>query len=321
MDQTMLTVIFAAGSACLLIWGAIHLIAGRGGEGRKRIYQRLVSEGRLATETDKSFKAVRREAPIDGASAYLARLPGMMALHHAVEQIWPTVTLAKFLSLSLGFALFAGMLAGALFGSIFMGAAAGAAAGGIPFGVLRSRQTKRRRTMSEQLPEAMDFLGRVLRSGHSLSTALQMVGQELPDPLAGEFRRAYDAHSLGRTLEDALKEASLRVKSTDFGFFVTAVLIQRQTGGDLSEVLDNISGMIRGRLRLQQHVRAKTAEGRFTGYILTGFPIVMFFISYMLNPSYAGALLQGSGLYLLGTAAGLCILGLICIKRITTVKV
>jgi tight adherence protein B len=115
---------------------------------------------------------------------------------------------------------------------------------------------------------------------------------------------------------------SKRIESTDFAFFVTAVLIQRQTGGDLSEVLGNISGMIRQRIRLQQHVKAKTAEGRFTGYILSAFPAVMFVISYSLNPEYAGVLIKTNiGLMLLGIAFGLQMLGLFFIKKITTVTV
>ena len=115
---------------------------------------------------------------------------------------------------------------------------------------------------------------------------------------------------------------ALRIESTDFAFFITAVLIQRQTGGDLSEVLKNISGMIRQRIRLQQHVKAKTAEGRFTGYILSAFPGVMFCIAYTLNPQYAGVLIHTStGLMLLGIAFGLQLMGLYFIKKITTVTV
>jgi tight adherence protein B len=115
---------------------------------------------------------------------------------------------------------------------------------------------------------------------------------------------------------------STRIESTDFAFFITAVLIQRQSGGDLSEVLNNISGMIRQRIRLQQHVKAKTAEGRFTGYILVAFPAVMFMIAYVLNPGYAGILLHTNmGLTLLGVSFGLCVAGLLAIRKITTVKV
>jgi tight adherence protein B len=149
-----------------------------------------------------------------------------------------------------------------------------------------------------------------------------MMAEELPQPLSHEFRRCYDAHSLGQSLEEALKDTAIRVDNPDFGFFVTAILIQRQTGGDLSEVLTNISGMIRQRIRLQQHVKAKTAEGRFTGYILVCFPIVMFFIVYFLNPSYAAMLLHTStGIWLLVTAGSMLVIGTVAIQKITTLKV
>jgi tight adherence protein B len=148
------------------------------------------------------------------------------------------------------------------------------------------------------------------------------MGEELPQPIGLEFRRCYDQHSLGQPLEECLKTMASRIESTDFAFFITAVLIQRQSGGDLSEVLRNISGMIRQRIRLQQHVKAKTAEGRFTGYILVAFPAVMFCIAYVMNPAYAGILVHTTtGLELLGTAFGLSMLGLFAIRQITTVKV
>ncbi|MGN6505244.1 MAG: type II secretion system F family protein, partial [Tepidisphaeraceae bacterium] len=143
-----------------------------------------------------------------------------------------------------------------------------------------------------------------------------------PQPIAGEFRRVYEQHSLGASLEDTLRAAVDRVDSTDFAFFVTAVLIQRQTGGDLSEVLNNIGAMIRHRVRLQQHVKAKTAEGRFTGYILAGFPALMFVVTYCIKKDYAGLLLETStGMVMLGTALGLQLLGLFVIRKITTVQV
>ena len=169
-------------------------------------------------------------------------------------------------------------------GSLLIGLGGFAIGAYIPFFVLNSKRAKRQRLMAEQLPEALDFLSRVLKAGHSFSTGLQMMADELPAPLSHEIRRCYDQHSLGQSLDDSLKDTALRIESTDFAFFVTAVLIQRQTGGDLSEVLKNISGMIRNRVRLAQQVKAKTAEGRFTGYILVAFPAVMFGLCYVQNP-------------------------------------
>jgi tight adherence protein B len=320
MDATLLTVILVSLTVAMLVWG-VGVFVGEAVTGeRKKIQQRLAGEGHLLA-SGQTFTAVRRDMKLEGIAGVLIRLPGMESLHRSLEQTWPGMSLTKFLSIAAGMALTAFLLVAALSFSILLAVPAGAIAFAMPFWLLSSRRAKRERLMADGLPEAMDFLSRVLRAGHSLSTGLQMLGQELPEPLAGEFRKAYDDHSLGRSLDEALKDAAARIPSSEFGFFVTAVLIQRQTGGDLSEVLDNISDMIRGRLRLQQHVKAKTSEGRFTGYILTAFPVVMFFISYAMNPAYASVLLQGTGLYLLFTAGGLCLLGLYCIRKITTVKV
>lgn len=320
MDETLLTVLLAATSVALLVWGLGSAVEDAVTNEKKKLQQRLASENRVATAEPAFAKAIRRQVKLTGASDLLVRVPGMAGVHQSLEQTWPNVSLAGFLSVAGGLGLGGFVLAGAFFGSLLL-ASVGALLGGVPFFILSTRRERRRRLLAEQLPDTLDFLGRILRAGHTLTTGLQMVGEELPDPLADEFRRAYNAQSLGRTLDEALRDASARVASTDFGFFVTAVLIQRQTGGDLAEVLDNISEMIRGRLCLQQQVKAKTAEGRFTGYILAAFPAVMFVLTYALNPTYASVLLEGTGLYLLIAAGVMTLMGLLLIRKITSVRV
>ena len=252
----------------------------------------------------------------------MARLPFGQLLAHRISQVWPSFSLAKLLFLSLGLALMGFCILLVVTMSALIGSAVGIVFGFVPLMLLNHARNKRQKEFLDQLPEALDFLSRILRAGHSLSTGLQMMADELPQPLSGEFRRCYDAHSVGQPLEDALKDTAIRVDNPDFGFFVTAILIQRQTGGDLSEVLDNISDMIRQRIRLQQHVKAKTAEGRFTGYILVVFPIILFFVSYYLNPNYASVLLHThTGLLLLGIAGAMLTMGTWAIRKITTIKV
>ena len=191
----------------------------------------------------------------------------------------------------------------------------------LPFLIVSSRCARHQKTVEDQLPESLDFLARVLRAGHSLATGLQMAGEELPEPLAMEFRRCYGQHSLGTSLEIAMKEMAARVGTPDFSFFVTAVLIQRTTGGDLAEVLTNIANMVRSRIRLHQHVKAITAEGRLVGYILLVLPVIFFSILYMVNKPYAEVLLiTKEGKYVLAFAVGLQLLGLITIKKIVSVK-
>jgi tight adherence protein B len=228
----------------------------------------------------------------------------------------------RFLGISAGLALTGWLLLLVWMDSAWVALAAAGVGAYLPYMVVVKKKSKRQRKMAEQLPEALDFLQRILRAGHSLSTGLSMMAEELPQPLSAEFRRCYDEHSLGQPLEECLREMTGRIESTDFAFFVTAVLIQRQTGGDLSQLLGNISGMIRQRIRLQQYVKAKTAEGRFTGYILVCFPVLMFFIASSMNPEYKKNLLgTSSGLTMLGIAAALIVLGLVTIRKITTVRV
>lgn len=299
------------------VWQVASLLFDK--EGRK-LSARLSGEGRF--DPVAGPRAVKFHVDSGVLSPVLSRYRFLTDLNRRLAQTLPGTTLVTFLSVSGGLAVAVGLLALLLSTSFVVAAAAAVGAGYAPYFLLHAKRKRRSRALNAQLPEALDFLARALKAGHSLSTGVQMMADELPAPLAAEFRQCYDQHSLGQSLDDALKEASVRIESTDFAFFITAVLIQRQTGGDLSEVLKNISAMIRQRVRLHQQVKAKTAEGRFTGYIMVAFPVVMFFIASTLNPEYGQILLHTSaGLKMLGVAAGLQVAGLLAIHKITTVTV
>jgi tight adherence protein B len=321
MDATILPYLVAT-TVVLLIVGLYQILGGMSDE-RRRIQERLNNEGHSGDGFDPAaLTVVRRKREIGGVSGTLAKIPFGHVIADRIAQVWPSFTLAKFTFMSLGLALMGTAVIFVVTNSFLLGSVVGLVCGFAPLLMLNNARNRREKEFLDQLPEALDFLSRILRAGHSLSTGLQMMADELPQPLSGEFRRCYDAHSVGQALEEALKDTAVRVDNSDFGFFVTAILIQRQTGGDLSEVLSNISGMIRQRIRLQQHVKAKTAEGRFTGYILVVFPVILFFLSYYLNPAYASVLLHTStGLLLLGIAAGMLIMGTWAIRKITTIKV
>jgi tight adherence protein B len=320
MSDLLLPILIAFVVALLVIGAAQALRALLDGEKRK-LQQRLSTENRLDGSIPLA-RAVRAATEHGRLTAALLRIAFFNGLYRKVVQAWPTMSLAKFLAISVALSLTLGVMAFAFAGSAVVALTGLVLGAYLPMLVLSNRRSARQRTLALQLPEALDFLSRILKAGHSLSTGLQMMGDELPKPLGEEFRRAYDQHSLGLTMDEAMKDMTTRIESSDFAFFVTAVLIQRQTGGDLSEVLSNISGMIRQRIRLQQHVKAKTAEGRFTGYILSAFPVVMFLLASMLNPSYTSVLWKTSeGLVLLGVAFTLTVVGLFAIKKITTLKV
>jgi tight adherence protein B len=319
MDGNLLPIL-AAAAVMLLVVGAWRVVATVTDPERRKLKQRLASGTSNAASS--AQLQITLQAEEQGLAALLTQWSFFDQIQRTLVHAYPEMTLLKFVGIAVGIGTFVGLSTLAVTQSLPVSAVALAIGVYMPCIWLGNKKAKRQKLLAEQLPDALDFLGRILKAGHSLSTGVQMMAEELPKPLALEFRRAYDQHTLGLSLEDCLKEIAKRIESTDFAFFVTAVLIQRQTGGDLSEVLGNISGMIRDRIRLQQHVKAKTAEGRFTGYILSAFPAVMFVIAYTLNPTYAGVLIYTTkGLMLLGGAFGLQLLGLYSIKKITTVTV
>lgn len=313
--------ILCAVTVTLLVWGTslvvLHLV-----KNEKRKLSERLSGTSGSTGAAPAAASIVVQSDTQGLPPFLARIKLMRALNRELVHAYPEASLVRFLALSAAIALLATLALTALTDSLIVGGLAGAITAGLPYMFVAGRKNKRQRQLALQLPDALEFLQRILRAGHSLSTGLAMMADELPAPLAGEFRRCYDQHSLGQPLEDTLRDMARRIDSTDFAFFVTAVLIQRQTGGDLSQVLGNISGVVRQRIRLEQFVKAKTAEGRFTGYILVCFPVLMFFIASGMNPEYKKNLLGTStGLTMLAIAGGLVLLGLVSIRKITTVKV
>ena len=324
MDGLLIPIV-VAGAVATFVWGLTVVFGSGARQQKEKIAERLSGEGgqdHLNPSIPLGHKSIVIQTAVEGVPAFLAQRPFIQKLNRKVTNTYPNRTLGNFFAIALVAGGVIGGLSLLISTSTLVGALAFAAGFYAPFVLMSMKRTKRQRRIAMQLPEALDFLTRVLRAGHSLSIGLQMMGEELPHPLCEEFQKAYDQHSLGVSLEDSLRETATRIDSSDFAFFVTAVLIQRTTGGDLSEVLKNISSMIRGRVRLAQHVKAKTAEGRFTGYVLVAFPAVMFMLSYYMNPGYAGILIKDpGGQMLLATAVGLQLLGLVAIKKITTVKV
>ena len=312
--------ILIAATVGLLAWSIIRLLTGNGTS--RRMTQRLSEDGKNYQSFDKQRSILIQGTEDTALSKALARKNFFQKVQKQLSVVWPSVSLAKlFMGASIAGVLVLVTLLPFLPSPVVAFGAA-LVVWYMPFFHLSGKYNGRIRMLGEQLPEAMDFLSRILRSGHSLTTGLSMMGSELPEPLASEFRKCYDQHSLGQPMDTCLKDMADRVESTEFAFFVTAVLIQRQTGGDLSMVLGNISGTVRQRIRLAGFVKAKTAEGRLTGYILVAFPILMFFLASSMNPDYGNKLLhEPMGQKLLGTAITLQILGLVTIKKITTVKV
>ncbi len=306
-------------SVALGVWSLLRFVLEITDGDRRKLQSRLTLQRAVASAAQKS---IRNDMPSEGIEGILLQFKMFRSIDQMLKLSTPDVELKRFVLTQLVAALGAGLIVFAISMKPLVALVAMVLGASFPVLILVRKKISRQRVLDDQLPDAMDFMGRALRAGHSLSSSLQMMGNELPAPIAGEFAHAFAQHSLGVSMDKVLKDMTKRVDSTDFAFFITAVLIQRQTGGDLSEVLKNISGMIRQRIRLQQQVKAKTAEGRFTGYILTAFPAVMFVVMHLIKPDYAGKLTNDPlGQKMLFFAFILQVMGLWCIKKITQVRV
>lgn len=184
------------------------------------------------------------------------------------------------------------------------------------------RRRRRMKVFATQLPDALDMLSRALRAGQSLGAGFSMVSTEVSAPLGKEFGRVFEEQNLGLPLEEALESMTQRVPNLDLRFFATAVILQRQTGGDLAEILDKIGGLIRERFQIWGQVQALTGEGRLSGIVLLALPVVLFLTLFKLNPEYVMVLFTDPmGRKMLAFAIVMQFLGALMIRKIVNIKV
>lgn len=192
----------------------------------------------------------------------------------------------------------------------------------IPYSYASFRRNKRFEKFEELFPEAIDTLARAVRAGHAFTTALEMITNEVAEPVASEFRQLYEEQKFGMPVRDALMNLTERVPLVDVKFFVTAVMLQRETGGNLAEILDNLSYVIRERFKIQRQVRVYTAQGRLTMALLMGMPPIIVVVMMTLNPSFIRPLFQdpiGHTLLVLGIT--LQTIGYFVIRKIIRIQV
>ncbi len=247
---------------------------------------------------------------------------------HAQEQIqqagmsWSSTRLLA----AMGLAMIPGLGLGALVPFILNGPTTAMICaivfGMLPYLYVRHKRKKRLDRLEEQFPEALDFLARSMRAGHAFSISLEMVGDELADPLGQEFRALFNEQNLGAPLDIALRNFTDRVPLLDVRFFTSSVLLQKQTGGNLSEILNRLSYVIRERFRLKGQVKAASAHGRLTATILTLLPVATMLGLLVVAPGYLQGMAEDSdGKYMIGGAIVAQILGNFFIKKIINIKV
>jgi tight adherence protein B len=252
----------------------------------------------------------------------VAQIPGSAAMSRLIRQAGSTWTLRSLVLLTLLAAGVAGWLASLLSGGLVLSLCIGAAAGVSPYLYLCILREIRFRRFDALIPEAVDLMARGLRAGHAVSAVLEMVGRELAEPLASEFRTLHEEQSLGLPLRDAILNLVERVPRDDLRFLATALMLHKETGGNLVQILDKTAALLRERARLRGQLRIYTAQGRITGWILGFAPFALFGLISLVNRDYEKLLFtEPLGLYMVYTGGVMMILGVLIIRKIIDVKV
>ncbi|RJF96962.1 pilus assembly protein TadB [Noviherbaspirillum cavernae] len=206
--------------------------------------------------------------------------------------------------------------------SLLLGLLVGGVCAAMPVLYVHGKRRKRLGAIEQQLPDALDLMVRALRAGHAFSSALQMAGEEMPEPIAGEFRIVHDEVNFGIALQQALTNLSERVPITDLRYFIVSVMIQRESGGNLTEVLGNLSRLIRERLKLVGKIRVLSSEGRLSAWVLVVLPFALAALMNYVNPEFMSPLWKDPiGIVILKYTLGLMAIGILMLRKIIRIRV
>jgi tight adherence protein B len=280
----------------------------------------MVSLDRKTNASDTDEPGIVREvtfSTIPAVDKFLRRNRLAVGLQLLIEQCDLQWTVGRIAFSSLVLVCLGALLGNWWIASGVLGWLPGLALGAIPSVFLLQKRKRRLRRFSEQLPEAIGLMSRGLRAGQALATAIETVAEESDDPLRSEFRRAADEQSFGLPLREAMINLNRRVPVPDLQFLVTAILVQKETGGNLAQILDKTSHMIRERMRVTGQMRIRTAQARFSAWVLCALPFVMFIGLNLMNPGYGRVLFQDPlGQKMLTYAAVMMVIGIFVIRRI-----
>ncbi|SFB76010.1 type II secretion system F family protein [Massilia yuzhufengensis] len=317
-------VVFLFAAAVLAIEGAYLWWMGTHGAAARRVARRLqVMSGSPGRSGERI--SILKQRPFSRHAAF-DRLLHRVKLAHRIDallvQAGATTTVGQFLAWS------AGCMGGVVLLSFawplpapvrIVVAALGLV---LPWILLRRARQRRLLRIEQQLPDAADFIARALRAGHSFSNVLQIVGNELSEPLSGEFRIAREEINYGVPMNEALHAMAARIPLTDLRYLIIAVLIQRESGGNLAEILGNISQIIRARLKLVAHVRVLSAEGRMSAWILGLLPFCVLGVMLVSNPQYVSMLwTEPKGQRMLWYSLGMLLVGVVWLRKIIRIRI
>jgi tight adherence protein B len=254
-------------------------------------------------------------------AAFAHRTPWLWDLHHLLVQSRLMWTLEGFVVRVVAAATITGGLALVVFKSPLLAGMAFVLGGISPYLYVRWRKRRRMRQLEMQLPDAIDLIARAVRAGHPLSAGLGMAADEAPEPMASEFRITFEEQRFGLPFEEALLGLGDRIEIMDVRIFLTAILVQREVGGNLSEILETIAETMRARFSLKRQVRVYTAQGRLSGYTLAALPILVGLVISVINPGYMQILFhEFVGRGLLAGAATMQLIGFLWIRKIVDIR-
>ncbi len=288
-------------------------------------------EDRLKSITNEGFASSIFDNDTGGViSKPLDNLPGKLEefvskflnLRTYIEQAGMTVSPQKIIFMSIGFGFSTGIIAAVLSPIKAVVPVVALVFGFMPVLYIIWKRKRRLQKFSAQLPETLELVSRALKAGHSLPAGIQLVAEQMADPIGPEFARCYEEQNLGIPLEEALEEMTNRVPNVDLRFFATAIILQRTTGGDLSEILEKIGRLIRERFQIFGQIAALTGEGRLSGIVLLALPPVLFLTMLKLNYDYIMMLFEDPlGQQMLMGAIVMQLIGAFVIKKIIDIKV
>ena len=322
MWMPMLLMFLIGAGLVLGAYGAVTYLPGM--LAARRLDQRLhdVSTPVGADLDDSTVVKQSNEGPLPSFDKAMAKMQVGSWLGKLIEQSGTRTTPSAIVLMMVLAAAVMGFSASVMLNFRFAGLIGGLLGLMVPILWLRHRRTSRLKKFEEQFPEALDLLSRAIRAGHAFQTAMGMIADELAQPVGPEFKKTFDEQNFGLPLRDALNQLAERVPILDVRFFVTAVMIQRDTGDNLSEILDNLAHVVRERFKIRRQVRVHTAHGRFTGYVLLALPAALAVVLSYISPTHMETLFKEHiGQVMLMGAIVMQTLGFLWIRKVIKIEV
>jgi len=289
---------------------------------RKRLDERLREVGPVIGVTDVTLIKQLQEGSLPGVERLLGRTSLGPSLSRLIEQSGTKTTTSAIVVLSLASAFAVTVIAGIFVHGSLVRPVFAAIGLSLPTLWLMRRRSVRLRRFEEQFPEALDLLSRAMRAGHAFQTALGTAAEELAEPVGVELKKVFEQQNFGLPLNDALKELAERIPLVDVKFFITAIAIQRESGGNLAEILDNLAHVVRERFKVQRQVRTHTAHGRFTGFVLLALPAGLAIALSFIAPDQMHLLFtEPLGRMMIGAAIVMQTIGFFWIRQVIKIEV